>query len=97
MRMSVDQEPERQEKREGATGEVCETGLEVVGGVVDIGGAVLETGGSILGGVIEIAAGAVEVVGGVAGEAASGCAGCLPVVLLAVLIPAGLIGCHLVL
>ena len=89
--MSAHQDPEREEKKEGILGEVCETGLEIVDGVLGIGSAILETGESIVGGAAEIAAGAVEV----AGEAASGCAGCLPVVLLAVLVPAGLIGSHL--
>jgi len=93
--MSSHQDPEREEKKEGILGEVCETGLEIVDGVLGIGSAILETGGSIVGGAAEIAAGAVEAVGGVAGEAASGCAGCLPVILLAVLVPAGLIGSHL--
>jgi len=89
--MSAHQDPEREEKKEGILGEVCETGLEIVDGVLGIGSAILETGGSVVSGAAEIAAGAVEV----AGEAASGCAGCLPVVLLAVLVPAGLIGSHL--
>jgi hypothetical protein len=93
--MSASQDPEREEKREGIIGEVCETGLDIVDGVLGIGGAILETGGSIVGGAAEIAAGAVEAVGGVAGEAASGCAGCLPVLIVAILIPAGLIRSHL--
>jgi len=85
--MALHEEPERQEKREGIIGEVCDTGLEVVGGIIDIGGAVIEAGGSVIGGAADIAAGA--------GEALSGCAGCAPVIILALLLPMGLIG-HLI-
>lgn len=94
--MTPQQEPEREEKREGVAGEVCETGLEIVGGIVDIGGAIAEGAGGVLSGTLEVVAGAAEVMGGVAGEAASGCAGCLPVVLIAVLLPVGLLGAHFV-
>ncbi len=94
--MSPHQDPEREEKKESILGDVCETGLEIVDGVLNVTGAVVETTGSVLGGAAEIAGGAVEAVGGVAGEAMSGCAGCAPVVVLAFLLPIGLIGGHFI-
>lgn len=89
--MNPQQEPEREENREGVVGDVCEGGIEIVGGIFDIGGAIAEGAGSILGGAAEMAGGAIEAVGSVAGEAASGCAGCAPVIALAFILPIGIV------
>lgn len=89
--MSAQDEQERTEKRKGVVGTTLGAGLEIVGGIVDVGGAILEAGGSVVGG----AADAIGSAAGATGEAMSGCAGCLPVVVVALILPITLGGIYL--